>query len=78
MRPPTDISQYLPPVIRAALIRAAEIRNLPLIDRLTDEAAKSDPHLVLPRTTDRTRFAPRARLETLAQFLERMKEGAKA
>lgn len=56
---PLQISNYLPPLMRDALVNAGGRRDHALIDKLTDELAETWPELVIPRRTNRPQFRSR-------------------
>ena len=51
-----QVSEFLPPKLREALVAAGRWRDTEAIDHLTDFAAERYPKLVLPRTTLRPEF----------------------
>jgi hypothetical protein len=58
----SDISSHNPPLIRAALVRAAAARDYKEIDRITDLAVRDYPELFVARKVARPEFAARDRL----------------
>jgi hypothetical protein len=58
MKEPTPISAHYPPFIADALVAAAARHDVPAIDRITDEAVRQYPEMVVPRHSVRPEFLP--------------------
>lgn len=66
-----SVSEFLPPVIREALVRAAVAGDVDAVDRLTDLASDQYPELVRPRTEVRDGYESTAVARARAVYAQR-------